>query len=423
MVAGSAEAEGIRRCGALRLAGRIQIHRAIAAHGAVLYGRDDIYASSVLGPTRLYLAVRDHEDLGLLAAAASTTVFFAGTPFILDDIADLYGVAVGTAGLMSTVQVGAFAAATFIAGRRFRTDRRFLIWGALAASAANAFSVIAPGFAVLLAMRAVAGVGAGLLVWLSWAKAMRSAHGMRTVAAVGPITALVASPVIAWFAEMGGAPAVFWLLAAAFVPPALLPATFSGYRYDRSRVSASRSNVVLIVALGVMTFAANGLWVYVAVIGEATGLSPGLVALGFSTNALSGFIAARVKARPFPPRVWFFVMAAATVLVTFGGSPLLWALGVLVWGFSFWMAVPMMLGSIASWSLAPEERVGDAQSAMAVGRALGPAVGGLFLGDATSFSAIGLFAVVGVSVSAMMAYGVALYRRDRVPPQDRPATL
>jgi predicted MFS family arabinose efflux permease len=381
----------------------------------------------VIGPVRLYLAARGgrvgRENLGLVAAIAATTVFFAGTPFIVDDVGELFGVSVGTAGLMSTVQVGAFAATTFVAGRRFRTDRRFLIWGSLAAALANAFSVIAPSFGVLLGLRAVAGVGAGLLVWLSWAKAMRTAAGIRAVAAVGPVTALVASPVISWFAEVGGAPAVFWLLAAAFLPAAVLPATFTGYRFDRSRISPSRSNVVLIAALGVMTFAANGLWVYVAVIGETIGLSPALVALGFSGNALTGFIAARMKSRPFPPRVWLFVMAGATVLVTVGASPALWALGVLVWGFSFWMAVPMMLSSIASWSLAPEERVGDAQSAMAVGRALGPAVGGLFLGDAMSFAAIGVFAVVGVSISAMMAYGVATYRRDRVPPQERPVDV
>jgi hypothetical protein len=82
------------------------------------------------------------------------------------------------------------------------------------------------------------------------------------------------------------------------------------------------------------------------------------------------------------------------------------------------MATPTILRSIAAWSLAPDERVGDAQSSMAVGRAIGPAVGSFLVVDAAS-SAIGTFTVVGLVITGLIVLGVRIYRRDRLPPAQR----
>jgi len=373
----------------------------------------------VFGPTSLYLSARDNDDLGLLAAAAAVAVMFAGTPFVLDDVARSYGVSLGAAGLIATAQVAGFAITTFVAGRRFRTSHRFLVWGALVAAAFNGLSAMAPTFPILLAARTVAGAGAGLLVWLSWAKAMRSSLQLRSVAAVGPFTILVFAPILSWTAEAGGASAVFWLTGAVFLPVLGLPASFSGFRLNRSSLSPSRSNVVLVFTLGIMTLSANGLWVYAVVIGEQlVGLSPFVVSLAFSGNALAGFIAARIPAKAIPPRVWLFGIALAAAAVAYGNNPFLYLSGVVSWGFFFWMATPAILRSIAVWSVAPEERVGDAQSAMAVGRAVGPAVAGMIVGDG-AFGTLGAFSVTGILLAAFMAYGVSNYRRTRVPPQER----
>ena len=371
----------------------------------------------MFGPARLYFALRDHADLGLLAAVAASTVLFTGTPFVLEDVAREFGVSVGAAGLISTAQVGAFAVTTFVAGRRLRTARVYLVLGSVAAVSANVASAFAGTFGILLATRLAAGMGAGMLVWLAWARGMRTAHGLRTMSAVGPVTALVAAPVLAWVAGIAGADGVFLVVAAASAPSAVLRATFSGFRPDRTRISPSRSNVVLLISLGIMTLSANGLWVYTAVLGEReVGLSPLVVSLAYSGNALAGFLAARVVTKPLGIGAWMVGIGVAAGLVAFGSNPLLFFAGVLLWGFSFWMAVPMVFTSIADWSLAPEERVGDAQSAMAAGRAIGPAIGGALVGPGTSFVAIGLYAVGGVALAAGLAHGVAVYRRSNEPP-------
>lgn len=371
----------------------------------------------MFGPTRLFFALKDHADLGLLAAVAASTVLFTGTPFILEDVARQFDVSVGAAGLISTAQVGAFAATTFVAGRRLRTARIHLVLGSLVCVVANVASAFVGSFALLLATRLAAGTGAGMLVWLAWARGMSTAQGLRTMSAVGPVTALAAAPALAWIAEVAGADGVFLVMAVASAPSSVFRASFSGYRPDRRRLSPSRSNVVLLIALGLMTLSANGLWVYTAVLAQRqVGLSPLAVSLAFSGNALSGLLATRIAAKPLASGAWMAGIGVAAGLVAFAQSPLLFFAGVLIWGFSFWMAVPMVLTSIADWSLAPEERVGDAQSAMAVGRAIGPAIGGVLVGAGTSFVGIGLYAVGGVAVSAALAHWVAVYRRSNDPP-------
>ena len=85
------------------------------------------------------------------------------------------------------------------------------------------------------------------------------------------------------------------------------------------------------------------------------------------------------------------------------------------------MATPRILQSIALWSLAPDERVGDTQSAMATGRAIGPAVGGLLVGTGT-FAGLATFAVVGLAMAGVTVIGVASHRRGlEVPSMTSPS--
>ena len=81
-----------------------------------------------------------------------------------------------------------------------------------------------------------------------------------------------------------------------------------------------------------------------------------------------------------------------------------------VWGFSFWMAVPRVLRLLAQRSYAPDERVGDAQAGMAVGRAIGPAVGAGFAAS-SRFVALGVLAASGVGLAGSAVAGVEVYRR------------
>ena len=375
----------------------------------------------MLGPTRIFLSLRHSADAGLLAAVASVSVTFVATPFLIPELAAEFDITIGQAGLMSTAQVGAFALVVFIAGRRFRTNRRFLIGAALTSVLVNLASVVAPTYGVLLAIRSVAGGAAGIMVWLSWAKAMRLSGSMRTVAATGPLTVLVAAPFVGWLAARGGTDAVFLFLAAASLPAALLPAAFVGYRHERRRMSPSRSNVALVIAMGVMTMSGTSLFVYTATRGAAIGVSTLIVSLAFSTNALAGYVAARISPSGGSGGLWVLAMGLCAAGVGFSSNRVLFGAGMVVWGFCFWMATPRILQSIALWSLAPDERVGDTQSAMATGRAIGPAVGGLLVGTGT-FAGLATFAVVGLAMAGVTVIGVASHRRGlEVPSMTSPS--
>ena len=374
----------------------------------------------MFGPVRVVLALRENSQVGSLAAVVAVSALFAATPFVIPAVALEYGVSIGRSGLLSAAQVGGFAAAAFLAGRRLRTHRAYLIGGALATSAFNLLSAFAPTFEILLVLRVLAGAAAGLLVWLAWSKAMRSSGALRDVASAGPVTVLVSAPILAYAAAEGGPSGVYILLAVISLPAAVLRADFIGYRTKRLGLSLSRSNVVLLVALGMATLAGSSLFVFGGAIGVDIGLSTFVVSLGFSGNALAGLVAARRTAGDRPEAIWILGTAVCAGLVAFGGNAVLFLVGITLWGFFFWRATPTILRSIASWSLAPDERVGDAQSSMALGRALGPAIASILVADG-SYGAVGAMAVIGLVVSASTVLAVGIYRRDRLPPHERGA--
>jgi MFS family permease len=199
-------------------------------------------------------------------------------------------------------------------------------------------------------------------------------------------------------------------------PAAFLPARFAGYRPLRRKMSPSRSNVVLVIVLGAMTMSGSSLFVFAATLATAElGMAAGVVSLSYSANALAGLIGARRHADDRLRPLWTFGIALSAAAVGFGGAPILFVAGLVAWGFCFWMATPNILTAIAAWSLAPDERVGDAQSAMAVGRAAGPAVASVLVADG-SFDALGAFAVVGLTLSAVAIAVVARHRRSHPNP-------
>ena len=376
-----------------------------------------LLSAAVYGPVRLWFAFRSHADAGLLAAAVSVAVLFSATPFLIPTISEEFGVSLGTSGLLSTAQVGGFALTAFVAGRTLRTDRRYLVVGALTAATVNVLSVFVNAFWPLVLVRVIAGSSAGLLVWLAWANAMRTTHALRNVAATGPLSVLIAAPILSKLAAVGGADAVFLAIAAISLPPALLPAKLTGYRVERQRLSPSRSNVVLLIALAGMTMAGSSLFVFGAAIGEQQlEMSPFIVSLGYSLNAFAGLVAARRHASDRPGGWWVLGNAASAAAVAFGGHPIVFIAGLTTWGFCFWMATPSILRGIAVWSVVPQERVGDAQSAMALGRAAGPAVGALLVGHGT-FGAVGAFSATGLLLCAGTVAWVNRYRRVASPPE------
>jgi predicted MFS family arabinose efflux permease len=353
-----------------------------------------------------------------MAGAAVVAATFAATPFLLPDVSTRLEIDIGATGLLSVAQVGSFAAASFFAGRLFRPRRR-LHYGSLVLVAMSALgSALATDFGLLLVMRVLAGLGMGTITWIAWADATRFSRGLGDVAAVAPVTAAVASPLLGWLVETGGYPLVFASVGVIALLAMLLPVDFGDLPRIGRDVSGSRSNRVLLTALAVLSVGGSAVFIFTAAAAqEIHGLSPVTVSWALSLNAIAGVAATRKRARARTAAIWLLVTALSALTVGVVGSSVVFFLALTVWGFAFWMAVPAVLSLVAAHSKTPSERMGDAQAAMAAGRVFGPIVGGLALG-AGQFARLSAIGATIIMVAAVIVAVVEWHRVSATPGQD-----
>ncbi|MDH3308175.1 MAG: hypothetical protein OEO77_11735 [Acidimicrobiia bacterium] len=366
-------------------------------------------------PARLAYAFRPNAPAPILAAAVALAAMFAATPFLIPEVASRYGVSEGSAGLISVSQVGAFAITSFLLPRFARPSARtFRIAGAIFLIA-NAASALMTVFGGLLLLRLLAGAAAGTMTWIVWVEAMSDARALVSISAAGPLTAFIASPILAVVAGFGDRQ-IYLLLALVALPGALpngLPSQPPGTG-GRRKVSKSRSNRLLLAALALVTLSGASLFVFVAVAArDVLGLSATIASLAYSLNAGAGIIGARFSNRHKRPGWWLASCAPAAVLTVAGGSAFWYFVGMTWWGFAFWMGIPGVLQMLSARSLTPAERAGDAQAFMAVGRTLGPVVGGGFA-DAGAYVSLALTAGMGLAISGATVIAVQ-EGRERLP--------
>lgn len=362
-------------------------------------------------PARVVQAVRPQASAGVMAGAAVVAATFSATPLLLPDIAADLGLDIGSTGLLSAAQVGSFALASFLAGRFFRPRRRFHYGGLLIVALGSLGSALSPNFAVLLGTRVIAGAGMGTLTWIAWADATRFPRGMGDVAAVAPLTATIATPIIGWLTETGGYPLVFGVLAGLAVLASVLGVDFGDLPRVGRHVSGSRSNVVLLGALLILAVGGSSVFIFSGATAlEVQGISPLTVSWALALNALTGVIATRTQARRGTAWIWLVATAASALAIGTVVSAPLFFLALAVWGFAFWMAVPAVLRLITERSIHPSERMGDAQAAMATGRVFGPILGGLALG-AGQFTRLSITGASVMGAAALIVAGVEWYRR------------
>lgn len=345
---------------------------------------------------------------------------FAASPLLLPDLSTRLGVPVGLTGLFSTVQVGSFAVASFLAGRLFRPRRRFHYAGLGLVAASSVAAALVTSFPLLLATRVVSGLGLGALTWIAWADATRFPRGIGEVAAVGPVTAMVASPAIGWLVERGGYPWVFAALGVLATVALFLPVDFADLPRVGRRVSGSRSNRVVLAALLLLTTGGSAVFIFAGATGVALhGLAPTTVAWALSLNALAGVAATRMEAGRGRAGLWLSGTAVSVLALGTLSAPGVFFVVMAVWGFVFWMGLPAVFRLLAERSLVPSERIGDAQALMAVGRVIGPTIGGLALG-------VGEFArlsVVGAVVLTLSSLTVAVVEKARAGQGAAPGTV
>jgi predicted MFS family arabinose efflux permease len=340
---------------------------------------------------------------------------YAATPWLITPIAERYGVSEGAVGAISVAQVGGFAAANFVLPRLLAPSGRILRYAAFGLLLLNLVSAIPNVFAVLVGLRFAAGLTAGTMAWLAWTNAMKDRTSMAAIASTGPITTLVAAPLLAYVAGSGDR-AVYVLMAFATLPALVFGAQVGGARRKRGLVSRSRSNRVLLAALAGATMFGSALFINEAIVArDIHGISEFAASMAFSLNAAGGLLGARLASRHRHPGWWFASVGPAAAITVFG-PPAFFFVGMAWWGFAFWMGLPGVFQMLSDRSLTPSERAGDAQGLMAVGRSVGPILGGAFV-DLGSLTALGVIAGVGLVGSGAMVVGVK-EGREMLPPTD-----
>jgi MFS family permease len=370
-------------------------------------------------PSRILYGGRSGAPFALIASTAAVTLMFTATPFLIAPVSGRYGVSEGLVGLISVVQVGAFALANFLCPRLLRPNGRLVRLAAFGLFLFNAASIFPSQFVVLLGLRVVAGSAAGVLTWLAWTNAMQRRDSMSSIAATGPVTALIAAPVLSLLSEHGDRP-VYFALAVLTIPAFVVLAPVSGRRRRKGVISASRSNRVLLMTLAGLTFFGSCLYINESIVArDIHNLTPFASSIAFSLNALGGLIGARLSTRHKHPG-WFMASIGIGAIITVLGSPVFFYIGMFWWGFAFWMAVPGVLQMLVDRSLERSERAGDGQGVMAVGRSLGPVLGGFFV-NGGALVPLAVVSAVGIGVSGLTVVGVK-QGREHLPPTD-PGTI
>lgn len=369
----------------------------------------------MFAPVRALLGPRSKASPGVLAAAGAVALAFAATPFLIPEIASELEVRLGIAGLLSAFQVGGFAATTFLAGRLLRPQAFIHNMALLGTGIAHLLCVVAPEFWMVLVLQLLAGIGMGLLTWLSWSEATRHRKGLADVAAVAPLVAALSSPLLSWLAGIGSYRAVFGLAGAATLAIALIPAHYGELPVIGRNVSDSKTNRILLGALFLLTLFGSAVFVFAAAAGrQVANLSPVVVSITFSLNALVGVVATRFPAKRGTAWLWLGGTGVGALGVGIFGSPAVYILAMIGWGFVFWMGIPAVFLMLAERSLSPAERVGDAQSLMALGRVIGPIVGGVVLG-AGAFNRLSVVGAIGLGTGALVVGGVEMARLRLAP--------
>jgi DHA1 family inner membrane transport protein len=366
-------------------------------------------------PLRVVQTLRPHIPAGVFAATAVSTVVFSATPFLVPAIASDRDVAIGLVGIISTAQLAGFVLATSVAPRRFRPRRRMMAAAIVIGIVANLLSAVSPWFTMLVGMRFVSGVSLGLIAWIAWAEVFGDDERVGDVAVIGPIVGTIASPIIATVIDVTGPDWLFVGLAALYFVPAVFVREMSleaSQRPHRERHRPTRAAAAILAALCLATFGGSAAFVFAGAIGEKyVGLSPLVVSFVFSANAIAGIPSARYRGPRVLSGVWMCVTGVAAVLIGSVHAPVVFWLAMTAWGFAFWMGIPGAFSLLAERSAYPDERAGDAQAIMAVGRVVGPLVGGLLYEISPSVLGAGAGGVI------LAAALLLMYVEWRIRPQ------
>ncbi len=359
-------------------------------------------------PLRLVVLVRPSVAPGVLLAIGFSTMAVVATPFLIEPVADHYGIGLTRASLIGVAQLAGFVAGSWGSGRFLRPRRRVFVAALGAAVVVNLASSLLPPFAILIGLRLISGFTLGLLSWFGWVQVFGEEKGTADVAVVGPVAGILSGPLLAIFAG-GGASTLFALLGCLAVVPLLFNAGTGASDRIPARQPRSRpipAAALILVALGLYTVGGSSVFTYVVVLAAGDpDLPVSTVALLFSANSIAAIPATRWPWNRGWPAPWMLATGVCAVVMTNATHPVLFAASMVIWGFFFWMAVPGVFKALAARSANPADRAGDAQAIMAAGRVVGPFIGGLML-DVGGPTALGLVGAAIIAIAGSVVFGV-----------------
>ncbi len=371
---------------------------------------------TVAAPARALGAFKPTASPALLASSAAIAATFTATPFVIAEAVDRFDVSVGTAALLSTAQVAGFTVANLVGNRRFRATAGLARRCTAVFALANVVSAALPIFWGLVAARVVSGAAMGLLTWIAWADSATDGVRRGEIAAIGPLSAALAAPLLGIVSEVGGLPGLYGLLAAAAGTSLLLSITVATSDIAPTRQPIATAGVRwVLLALGIMTGAGSAVFVFARVIAtDNLAMSGFATSIALSLNALAGIPAARFAGRRRVPGVWIALTGACAFLLTQATASWQFMAILTLWGLSFWAATPEVFSLLADRSVYPSDRVGDAQAVMSFGRVVGPTVGAALVSSG-SFTVVGVVALVSLLAAAATIEVVATTHRWRQP--------
>lgn len=358
-------------------------------------------------PIRLAAALSPERSIGTLAALGYATIVFIATPFLIAPIAAYYGVGLTASSLIGVLQLAGFAVGSWGSGRWLRPTRVVLVAALVVTAAANAASAPLPPFGLLLLARCVGGIALGVISWFAWSNAFGRSASMSRVALVGPMIGVLATPAVAVLVDRGGVSELFVVLAVLPALPLLvsraIPETAEVADASTPRHGALLSARIVLVALTLFSLGGSAVFQFgVAIAASDLGLSTSTAALAYTANSLVSIPSAGWKWRRTIPSPWMVLTGCSAFLVASAINTPLFFVGVVAWGFFYWMAIPGVFDVLAAASAYPAERAGDAHAMMAIGRIVGPFLGGLLLdGPGTLALAITSFALMSAAAVAV----------------------
>ncbi|WP_435108913.1 MFS transporter [Nocardiopsis synnemataformans] len=374
----------------------------------------------------------------LVAATVSLGIDAYVLAGVLPGIADSLTVSVAAVGLGVTAFTGAYAfAGPLLSGPLVAGSTRRALAVALALfNLGNLVTALAPGIAVFLTARVVAGLGAGVLtaVATATAAAMVADHergramalvtfGLSTGTVAGVPVGMLIGQWAGWRWTMGLVVVIGAVSMAAILlrraPYPSIAVVRVGENLRLLRVPAITTGVTSAFLLGL---ASLGLYTYLVPMADERGLAPLAFTLvwvwgagGVAASALIGKpLDAWGPRRLFPAIV--AVLTSALAALAFLDQAAVWVVAVALWGAAGWASVPVLQHLLVHGRQRQAMAVVAFQmAAMYLGSAAGAALGGRLLEHGTSAGALPGWAVGAAFAAFVLALAITRGRAVRPP--------